>query len=292
MVSVHPCLIYESMHKVKESFEAPYGIKLIDPSDWYPFRLDTCANFILDDEKQVRNYISYLQRLDYPRRPKNTYEDTGLYFASRNNTLKVYCKGEEFRIHDMKRLTDEEKKKQLHEYAQKILRIEVEHRRRIHYVIGQYEKEHNVTFKKFQGCVRMKDFLDVFNFEEEMKRIASKILCGTDTKLMETEDVLRLLKENYSDRQARSFHHIYLLIVTQGQKRAKKVIPKGTFYRAVKAFRKLRISLMVLDKNETGYFIDKGVPEDFSIEISEGNYYYQLPRTELIPDSDDTEEPF
>jgi len=292
MVSVHPCLIYESMHKVKESFEGLYGIQLSDPTDWYCFRVDTCANFVLDDEGQVRNYISYLQRLNYPRRVKNMYEDTGLYFVSQHNTLKVYCKGAEFKKHDMKRFTDEKKSKRLYEEAQKILRIEVEHRKRIRYLIKQYEKENDLTFKKFQGYVRMKDFIDIFDFEEEMKRVVSKILCGTETKLMETEDVFRLLMQKYSDRQARSFHHIYLLIVTQGQTRAKKVIPKGTYYRALKAFRELGISLMVLDNNKTGCFLDKGVPADFSIDMSEENNYYQLPMTELIPDSDETEEPF
>lgn len=292
MVSVHPCLIYESMHKVKESFEALYGIQLSDPIDWYCFRVDTCANFVLDDEGQVRNYISYLQRLNYPRRVKNMYEDTGLYFASQHNTLKVYYKGAEFKKHDMKRFTDGKKSKRLYEEAQKILRIEVEHRKRIRYLIEQYEKETNVTFKKFQGYVRMKDFIDIFNFKEEMQRVVSKILCGTETKLMETEDVFRLLMQKHSDRQARSFHHIYLLIVTQGQTRAKKVIPKGTYYKALKAFRELGISLMVLDKNKTGCFLDKGVPANFTLDMSEENNYYQLPRTELIPDSDGMEEPF
>jgi len=292
MVSIHPCLIYESMHKVKEAFEEYYGVELPDPSEWYLFRVDTCKNFVLDNELQVRQYISYLQRLNYPRRVKNIYEDTGLYFASQHNTLKVYCKGAEFKKHDMKRFADEKKSKRLYEYAQKILRIEVEHRKRIRYLIEEYEKENDLTFKKFQGYVRMKDFLDIFHFEEEMKRVVSKILCGTETKLMETEDVFRLLRQKYSDKQARSFHHIYLLIVTQGQKRAKKLIPKGTYYRALRAFRELRISLMVLDNNETGCFLDKGVPADFSLDMSEENKYYQLPACELYSTHDENEEPF
>jgi II/X family phage/plasmid replication protein len=291
MLSVHPCLIYESMHKVKEAFEALYGIQLSDPTEWYCVRVDTCANYVLDDEGQVRNYISYLQRLNYPRRVKNMYEDTGLYFASQHNTLKVYCKGEEFKKHDMKRFPDDKKSKKLYEEAQKILRIEVEHKKRIRYVIEQYEKDNDLTFKKFQGYVRMKDFIELFNFKEEMKRVVSKMLCGTETKLMETEDVFRLLMQKQSDRQARSFHHIYLLIVTQGQTRAKKLIPKGTYYRALSAFRELGISLMVLDNNKTGCFLDKGVPADFSLDMNQENKYYRLPMTELIPYSDGMEEP-
>lgn len=261
MVSVHPSLIYESMHKVKEGFEKLYEVKLPDPTEWYCFRLDTCENFVLDSEEQVRNYISYLQRLNYPRRVKNMYEDTGLFFASRHNTLKVYAKGAEFKKHDMQRIADEKRAKYLYEQAKKILRIEVEHKRRIRYLIEQYEKENNVALKKFQGYVRMKDFIDVFDFEEEMKNVVSKILCGTETKIMETEGVLKLLRQKYSDRQARSF-------------------------------RQMGISLMVLDNKETGCFLDKGVPEDFSLDMSEENKYYQLPVSELIYPTDDTEEPF
>ena len=291
LVSVHPCLIYESMHKVKDAFEEFYGIELPDPPEWYLYRLDTCTNFVLDDELQVRRYISYLQRLNYPRRVKNIYEDTGLFFASRHSTLKVYCKGAEFKKHDMQRFADEERAKQLHAQAQRILRIEVEYRRRIRDLIEQDEKENNLTLKKFQGCVRMKDFLDIFHFEEEMERVVLKILCGTTTKIMETEDALSRLRQKLSDRQARTFHHIYLLIVTQGQTRAKKSVPKGTYYRALRAFRQLGISLIVLDNKDTGCFLDKGIPSDFSIEINEQNKYYQLPMRELIPNEDEAEEP-
>lgn len=292
MVSIDACLIYESMLRVKESFEQRYGITLPELTEWYCFRVDTCANFIVDNEGQVRNYISYLQRLNYPRRVKNMYEDTGLYFASQHNTLKVYCKGAEFKKHDMKRFSDDKKANRFYAEAQKILRVEVEHRKRIRYLIAQYEKENNVTLKKFQGYARMKDFIEIFYFEDEMKRIVSNILCGTETKLMETEAVLGTLSQKYSDRQARSFHHIYLLIVTQGQKRAKKIVAKGTYYRALRAFRELKISLIVSDNNETGCFLDKGVPEDFSIQMSEENKYYQLPISELDTCPETTEEPF
>ena len=292
MVSINPALIYESMFKVKESFEQRYGITLPDMTDWYCYRVDTCANFILDDEGQVRKYISYLQRLNYPRRFKNMYEDTGLYFASQHNTLKIYCKGVEFKKHDMKRFADDKKATRFYAEAQQILRVEVEHKKRIRYLIAQHEKENNVTFRKFQGYVRMKDFIEIFFFEEEMKRIVSNMLCGTETKLMETEAVLNLLKRQYSDKQARSFHHIYLLIVTQGQKKTKETINKGTYYRALKAFRELGISLIVSDNNETGCFLDKGVPEDFSLSITEENKYYQLPISELHTEHNESEEPF
>lgn len=281
LISVDPCLIYESMHKVKESFEKEFGIKLPEPKEWYCYRIDTCANYLLEDETQVKSYISYLQRLNYPRKIKNSYEDTGLYFPSRHNTLKIYWKGPEFKKHDFERAKNKEQAIEHLLLAQRILRIEVEHRRRLRYIAEKHEKENKVSFKKFEGYVRMADLIEIFDFEEEMKRIMSKMLCGTETKLMKTIDALTLLQIKYSERQARSFHHTYMLIVTQGQKEAKKRIPEGTYYRSLKALRESGISLLASNTDETDFFIDKGFPADFSLDMNEENKYYQMPVKEV-----------
>ncbi len=291
MVSVHPSLIYASAHKVKEAFETMYGVSLPCPTEWYCFRIDTCANYVLENEVQVRNYINYLQRLNYPRRFKNSYEDTGLFFASRHNTLKVYCKGEEFKKHDMKNIADGTTAQMLYEEAMKILRVEVEHRKRIAYVVKEYERENTVLLEKFAGYVRLKDLMKIFHFEEEMKRVVSQILCGTETKIMESEAVLQHLMRRFSDKQSRAFHHVYLLIITQGQKWVKQQMPRRSYYRALKAFREVKISLIAKEGNETIGFLDKGVPDDFSLDMSEGNKYYQLPVSDLLNLADEKEEP-
>lgn len=292
LVSVSPSLIFESMHKVRESFKDLYGIELPSPNDWYCYRIDTCANFILQDGSQVRNYINYLQRLDYPRKINNSYKDTGLYFASRYNTLKVYCKGEEFKKHDMKRFNTEEAIS-LYLKAQKILRIEVEHKKSLRYLIGKYEDENKMTLNKFQGSVQMKHLVELFNFKKEMEKIISKFFCGTETRLLKTIDALTLLQAKHSERQARSFHHVYMLIVTQGQKEAKKRIPEGTYYRSLRALRESGISLLASNTDETDFFIDKGFPGDFSLDMNAENKYYQVPVSEVhyLNDSE-PEEPF
>lgn len=276
LISVDPSLIYESMHKVKESFEELFEVELPSPTEWFCPRIDTCANFILENESQVRRYIEYLQRLDYPRKPKLIFDNTGLYFSSRHNTLKIYCKGEEFKRNDMKRFTHKEALN-LHEKAQRILRIEVEHKRRLRYLIENHEKENKIILKKFLRYVQMKDLIEIFHFQKEMERIVSKFFCGTETKIMKVVDVLPLLKTVLSDRQARSFHHIYMFIITQGQKAAKKQFPLRTYYRALSAFRKLGIPLIAsaLEKIEIG--IDKGFPKDFSLDMTPENKYYQMP---------------
>ena len=293
LVSVSTSLIFESMHKVKKSFEDLYEIELPSPNDWYCYRIDTCVNYILEDESQVKGYINYLQRLNYPRKIKNSYEDTGLYFATRYNTLKVYCKGEEFKKHDMKRFNTEEAIR-LYFNAHKILRIEVEHKKSLRYLIKKYEVENKMTLNKFQGSVQMKHLIEIFNFKKEMEQIISKFFCGTKTRLMKTIDALTLLQAEYSERQARSFHHAYMLIVTQGQKEAKKRIPEGTYYRSLRAFRKLGISIITSDENNgEGFFLNKGFPGDFSLDMNKENKYYQVPVSEMpcLNDSK-TEEPF
>lgn len=290
---VGSCLIYKSMHQVKELFEAYFKIELPEPNDWYCYRIDTCANYTLENEEQVRLIIRYLQRLNYPRKIKNSYEDTGIYFPSRHNTLKIYAKGPEFKKHDFERFKEKEQALEYLLAAQRTLRIEVEHRKSLAYIIKKYEIENHVFFKKFENLTRMADLIEIFNFEVEMKRVMSKMLCGTETKIMDIRNVLLLLKNHYEDVQARSFHQIYMYIITQGQKEARQSISKSTYYRALREFRKLGISLLVTNSDRADFFIDKGFPNDFSLNMDESNKYYQLPVCEVnyLNDSD-AEGPF
>jgi II/X family phage/plasmid replication protein len=276
---------------VKNSFEKLSGVELPGPGWWYPYRIDTCANFILDDISQVKSYIRYAQRLDYPRRKGNIYKDTGLYFASTHNTLKMYCKGEEFRKHDAERFLNEVTRQQLQKQADKILRIEVENKRRIKFLIEKHEAEYNETFEKFKGWVSLEDLLYIVQLNDETKHVISKFLAGTETKVMQSLDVLDILCTVKGIRSPKSYYGIYMLIVTQGQNEAKRRIPKRTYYKALRIFRENGISLIASDKNETGYFLDRGFPADFTLDRNEENKYYQQPLSELKYHSDGTAEP-
>jgi hypothetical protein len=141
LYSVSMSLIYDAMYLVKTSFEEKYECALPNMSEWYCYRIDTCANYILSNEQEVRNYISYLSKLDYPRRDPIRYGDTGIYFASQQNTLKVYAKGPEFKKHDKNRFLNVVEGYGFYEKAKNILRIEVEHKRRIRYLTNQYNKQ-------------------------------------------------------------------------------------------------------------------------------------------------------
>lgn len=273
---------------VRDQFEKMTGVLLPGPGQWYIYRLDVCANFLLDDIENVKSYIRYIQRLDYPRRPGNSYKDTGLYFASRHSTLKVYCKGEEFKKHDAVRFADSDFCYELQKEANNILRIEVELKRRIRYLIDKYEVEHiGVFFNRFKGSVCFEDFLQVVNIEEELRYTMRKFLVGEETKVMRSRDVFGKLCSSLGERAARSAYAVYMMLVTQGQSEVKRAIPERTYYRYVRIFRELGISVVASDvvkddsfeeNPEFCFVLDRGFPQDFSLELSEGNKYYQLPK--------------
>jgi hypothetical protein len=141
LYSISIALIYDAMHLVKTAFEEKYECILPSMHEWYCYRIDTCANYILNNEQEARNYISYLSKLDYPRREPIRYGDSGVYFSSQQNTLKVYAKGPEFKKHDKNRFLNSDKAYLLYAKAKNILRIEAEHKRRIRYLTNQYNKQ-------------------------------------------------------------------------------------------------------------------------------------------------------
>jgi II/X family phage/plasmid replication protein len=262
---------------VREHFNAEFGVDLPPVKDWYLYRLDTCANYVLDNLSQVKSYISYLQRFNYPRRIKNQYEDTGLYFAGRTLTLKIYAKGVEFRKHDAKRFLDEVERARLQKAADRILRIEVEHKNIIKTYIANYEKTSKNILQKLQGYTKIYDTIGIIDFKEIMDKTVLKVLSGTETKIMKSLDVHRVLHENLGARQANTYYAIWTLIVTQGQKVAKERTTRSLYYEALRTFRRLNISLIASDLQKIDIALDRGFPEDFSLKMSPDNPYYQLP---------------
>ena len=276
----------DSCLAVLTAFKASTGIDLPGPGWWYPYRVDTCANYLMQNGDEVKSYIRYLQRLDYPRRKGNQYSDTGLYFVSGYNTLKIYYKGDEFKKHDASRFDDEVLRKKLQNDANKILRVEVELKRRIKYLIDKYEKENAVRFVRFKGWVSLEELLIVVNLKDEMEHVMKKFLVGRETKITSSVDVLSKLCAVYSERQAQSFFAIYMIIVLQGQNEAKRRFNERTYYRALRAFRENEISLVASDvkidenfkeRSEFECILGRGFPVDFSLKMDRSNKYYQLP---------------
>lgn len=276
---------------VCNSFRTLFKADIPYITEWFLYRLDVCANFILENEKQVKAVISDMSNLDYSRRNANIYKNGSLYFSSRVNTFKIYAKGPEFKTHDAKRILDDYKRAELQALANKIIRCEVELKARIKYIIetleGEYLKEGNetkeigrYTFDKFQRWPKMLDFLELVNLKEEMERMIIRLTNTKQAKAMRSNDVFLLLR-NYNEKIAGAYHSFYVRAVTQGIKEAKKYTSKATAWRITKVFKELNISLISSDLerqlDDKEFEKVRKYPADFSLEISEKNKYYQVP---------------
>lgn len=266
-------------NQVRAKFIELCGVEIPDIKDWYCYRVDTCANFLLENIEQVKSYIRYLQRFDYPRRLSRSYKDTGIYFASTHNTLKVYCKGLEFKFHDVCRFVNEVEKQKLQKFANIILRVEIENKKSLRVMRERIEKQTNQFFRNvYKGYLTLFDTILLFDGVKEMQRIMSKFLVGSETKVMKNLDVFRILKNELGQRSANFYYAIYTLLVLHGQNEVKRQIKKRTYYKALSLFRDLGISVIASDMKQLEQVIDLGFPSDFSLTMSPENKYYQLPR--------------
>lgn len=77
------------------------GIVLPDYTTWPIHRLDLCYNWIFQNKEEAEMVMGFLQRIDYPRKKKGTY-DTSVMHVGPSYSLKFYLKGSEFKAHDLK----------------------------------------------------------------------------------------------------------------------------------------------------------------------------------------------
>ncbi|MBT9175104.1 MAG: hypothetical protein DDT22_00778 [candidate division WS2 bacterium] len=281
LYSASETALYLAVDMVKRSFEKEYNVKLIPFTDWYLMRLDLCMNFILNNADEVKNYIRYLQRFDYQRRywkdysHKNFDQKESLYFSSRHSTFKVYHKGPEFRVHDKRRFKNQLEAQSLYNFANKIIRFEVELKNRLRYIYG----EHFSNFHKkkivhnWNGYIPFKNALRLIDFENEIMRIIKLLTITKESKPMRSEQVLKVLIQHYSSAQARSFYAVFCTILTCGMFEARRLYSGNLIRRAKLAFNEHGISFVLSDIEKLD--CDLGFPEDFEPVIS--SKYYQLP---------------
>lgn len=103
-------------------------------STWQIFRIDLCYNWIFTTKEEAENVMGFLQRIDYPRKKKGTY-DTSVMHVGSAYTIKFYLKGSEFKAHDLKdkeflATHTPERIFELSEWANRIVRYEIEFRRK------------------------------------------------------------------------------------------------------------------------------------------------------------------
>jgi hypothetical protein len=119
--------VVDACFMVRQAFKDEYELELPDLTSWYPCRIDTCANYVLNSLDEVLAWLRYCSKFEYPRKPR-FYQDSTLYWATRYSTFKCYAKGPEFKVHDAARIRNDIEGRRLQNFANQILRIEVEHR--------------------------------------------------------------------------------------------------------------------------------------------------------------------
>ncbi|MCL5978682.1 MAG: phage/plasmid replication protein, II/X family [Nitrospirae bacterium] len=270
----------ETCMLVRQAFQRLYNCKIPQIAHWFCYRLDICANFILNDEQEVINYIRHLQNMEYPRRNAIIYKDETIFFPSRVNPFKIYVKGKEFKTHDMKKFLNRAEASSLHEFAKRIIRLEVELRGRLNYIFDEHVKKDMTNIEQLElaqwsGNMKLLDIKHYVDLKYEMERVKEMFMNGKETKFMESADVKKVLRSAYSIEQADSFYGVYMFIVTQGMKQARKEYSKNKLSRAKKAFRECGISF-VSDVLRLAN-VNRGFPDDFTLELSPDNKYYQVP---------------
>ncbi|MEI8174991.1 MAG: phage/plasmid replication protein [bacterium] len=99
-------------------------------SEWIVYRLDLCYNWTFESKEKCQSLMNFIQRIDYPRKKVHRYETSVMYIGSAY-TIKFYLKGDEFLKNSFKESlkVNEEKTYKLLDWANKILRFEVEFRK-------------------------------------------------------------------------------------------------------------------------------------------------------------------
>jgi II/X family phage/plasmid replication protein len=138
--SVHKAMLGHNVYGGPESFQEPcewlvadvgrrVGVELPRASEWLVRRVDWSEVYELPDYEAVEEYVWGLNSAEYPRRSVVRYGREGIMAPGRTTTVKAYHKGLEFAKHDSKRLKSVIGAKELHQlqdYANKLLRWEVE----------------------------------------------------------------------------------------------------------------------------------------------------------------------
>lgn len=110
------------------------GVVLPDFTTWPIHRLDLCFNWIFKTKEEAETVMSFLQRIDYPRKKKATYGTSVMHVGSAYS-LKFYLKGAEFKAHDLKeddflKSHNQEGISKLGKWADRIVRYEIGFRKK------------------------------------------------------------------------------------------------------------------------------------------------------------------
>lgn len=137
--SIHLGMLVDVVHKLRKDLKSHFDIDLPGIDSWFPYRLDTCVNYVMPSLSSVTNYLTYIKRLDYVRRKKIEHRQldyaeqdmvaSGFYCSSSYDTFKIYSKGLEHKKHSTMQYNSAAEAADLQTRANNILRFEVENKK-------------------------------------------------------------------------------------------------------------------------------------------------------------------
>lgn len=243
--------------------ESYFQVKLPKMETWIIKRIDIGFNFILDKMGKLQFFETY-SKVNYPRRRKQYYSGSGLYYAGTTTTLKIYDKGIEFRKHDYKKLlrmvpacTDEIYT--VAKYADQVIRFEVE-----------------VKVKKLEdiGIHFIRDYdknklLEVYN-----KEVENIMKVKADTIVNKSDEVLDLLRHYETDRMARAVYSTWIMLATMEEEEVKIRMPERTLRRHKTIMKKYNITWINSDLENMRKELE-AKKEEISYIPADFNFYYE-----------------
>lgn len=206
---------------------------LPDLSLWLVYRLDVCYNWTFESEEKCRSLMSFIQRIEFPRKKPYRY-DTSIMYQGTAYSIKFYLKGPEFQKNDFKVLRElnENNAYELLRWAQKILRFEVEFHKK--YLKDLFGKEK----------VFVADIANDYEIEVILQKYLALVFRYIDKENAKNENVWQLISGNFSKVKAYSLYNFYrdYYYEKAGKDRVKSSLDRSTIYRHKRDLKKIGVS--------------------------------------------------
>lgn len=238
---------------------AKFRVTLPSIKTWYVTRLDIANNYNLGSFSNTLKTVSVFKGLNYPRRKNPRIFDTSVKWSGLR-TLKVYCKGPEYKKNDKKRLVQiqPEMAKYLQSIADNLLRIEIEFRKKA---------LHNLDIITVDDI-----FQSIIDFEEEMKNEIKKLTQSCDVKKAYTlNEAMQKIRENHKPGKGisvESAQSVWVSLATQGGTYANKMHGRDKVKRAKRFFNEIGLSVITSFEEKKIDFDIKHIQQIYNNEPS------------------------
>ena len=215
--SFHEALTWFYLH-----LNSKLGACLPPVDEWTVDRVDWAECYHLS-AKAIREYISSLNSVQYPRRKVYRYGSESIFSPGTTTAIKVYHKGPEFHSHDRKRVERElghARARALEELAYGIMRVEVS--------IRAKKLRDDLSTQPLVPMITV-DYLERLH-DAEVTKLLREGLSEMNTVRTHTE-VKRRLEDNFPGHTARALFGFWCQMATLGEEETRKNLTKATFYR-------------------------------------------------------------